>query len=115
MLNKSTFRLVIILFEFFISALSNIFYIFFAFSLVIFIHEFGHYYVGKRCGIGVQEFSIGFGPKLLGFKINLVLFGKFVYFLLVDLLNLKEIWILVHYLLKIIIIQKVVIILIMHQ
>ena len=76
------------MFEFFISALSNIFYIFFAFSLVIFIHEFGHYYVGKRCGIGVQEFSIGFGPKLLGFrdksgvvwKICILPFGGFVKF-----------------------------------
>ena len=42
--------------------------VFFAFSLVIFVHEFGHFYVGKRCGIGVKEFSIGFGPKILWFK-----------------------------------------------
>ena len=74
--------------EFFISAVSNIFYIFFAFSLVIFIHEFGHYYIGKKCGIGVREFSIGFGPKLLGFrdksdvvwKICILPFGGFVKF-----------------------------------
>ena len=74
--------------EFFISALSNIFYIFFAFSLVIFIHEFGHYYIGKKCGIGVREFSIGFGPKLFGFrdksnvvwKICILPFGGFVKF-----------------------------------
>ena len=46
----------------------NIIYIFSAFSLVIFIHEFGHFYVGKKCGIGVNEFSIGFGPKLFWFK-----------------------------------------------
>ena len=74
--------------EFFISAVSNIFYIFFAFSLVIFIHEFGHYYIGKKCGIGVREFSIGFGPKLFGFrdksnvvwKICILPFGGFVKF-----------------------------------
>ena len=42
--------------------------VFLAFSLVIFVHEFGHFYVGKRCGIGVKEFSIGFGPKLVWFK-----------------------------------------------
>ena len=39
-----------------------------AFSLVIFIHEFGHFYVGKKCGIGVKEFSIGFGPRVFSFK-----------------------------------------------
>ena len=36
-----------------------------AFSLVIFVHEFGHFYIGKKCGIGVKEFSIGFGPKII--------------------------------------------------
>ena len=39
-----------------------------AFSLVIFIHEFGHFYVGKKCGIGIKEFSIGFGPRIFSFK-----------------------------------------------
>ncbi len=39
-----------------------------AFSLVIFIHEFGHFFVAKKCGIGVQEFSIGFGPRIIWFK-----------------------------------------------
>ena len=39
-----------------------------AFSLVIFVHEFGHFYIGKKCGIGVKEFSIGFGPKIIWFK-----------------------------------------------
>lgn len=27
-------------------------------------HEFGHYYVGKKSGIGIVEFAVGFGPKL---------------------------------------------------
>lgn len=27
-------------------------------------HEFGHYFVGKKCGIGIMEFAVGFGPKL---------------------------------------------------
>ena len=39
-----------------------------AFSLVIFVHEFGHFYIGKKCGIGVKEFSIGFGPKIIWFQ-----------------------------------------------
>ena len=33
--------------------------------VVISIHEFGHFLVAKRAGIQVDEFSIGFGPRLL--------------------------------------------------
>ncbi len=40
----------------------------FAFALVVFIHELGHYLVGRLCGIGALVFSIGFGPKLFSFK-----------------------------------------------
>lgn len=36
-------------------------------SVVVFVHEMGHYLVGRWCGIGVREFSLGFGPELLGF------------------------------------------------
>ena len=56
------------MFELITSSITNILAIFFAFSLVIFIHEFGHFYIGKKCGIGVKEFSIGFGPKLFWYK-----------------------------------------------
>ena len=76
------------MFEFITTSFSNIIYVFFAFSLVIFIHEFGHFYIGKRCGIGVNEFSIGFGPKLFWYrdstgvlwKFCLLPFGGFVKF-----------------------------------
>lgn len=34
------------------------------FGLIILIHEFGHFIVAKKCGIGVIEFSIGMGPRL---------------------------------------------------
>lgn len=37
-------------------------------GFIIMIHEFGHYLVGRICGIGVVEFSIGMGPKIFGFK-----------------------------------------------
>lgn len=37
-------------------------------GFIVTVHEFGHYLVGRLCGIGVLEFSIGFGPKLLGFR-----------------------------------------------
>ena len=38
-----------------------------AFVLVVFIHELGHYLVGRWCGIGATVFSIGFGPKLFSY------------------------------------------------
>lgn len=37
-------------------------------SIVVVAHEFGHYIVGRLCGIGVVEFAVGFGPKIAGFK-----------------------------------------------
>lgn len=39
----------------------------FVLTVVVFVHEMGHYLVGRMCGIGVQAFSIGFGPELFGF------------------------------------------------
>lgn len=39
----------------------------FVLTVVVFVHEMGHYLVGRWCGIGVRAFSIGFGPELLGF------------------------------------------------
>ncbi len=38
------------------------------FGVLIAIHEFGHFSVAKMCGIQVNEFAIGMGPKLFGFK-----------------------------------------------
>lgn len=34
--------------------------------VLIVVHELGHFIVGRMCGIGVVEFSVGFGPKLFG-------------------------------------------------
>jgi regulator of sigma E protease len=39
-----------------------------AFCLLILIHELGHFLVAKFLGIGVERFSIGFGPKIVGFR-----------------------------------------------
>lgn len=39
----------------------------FVLTVVVFVHEMGHYLVGRWCGIGVRAFSIGFGPELIGF------------------------------------------------
>src|SRR5210317_138923 len=35
---------------------------------LIFIHEFGHYLAAIRNGVKVEEFSIGFPPRLISFK-----------------------------------------------
>lgn len=58
------------------------------FGLLILVHEVGHYFVGKRAGIGIVEFSIGFGPKLFkwkrgetDFSLRLLPIGGFVRFL----------------------------------
>lgn len=40
----------------------------FVLMVVVFVHEMGHYLVGRWCGIGVKAFSIGFGPELFGFN-----------------------------------------------
>ena len=38
------------------------------FELIIFVHEFGHFIVAKMCGVRVNEFALGMGPKLIKFK-----------------------------------------------
>ncbi len=38
----------------------------FILTVIVFIHEFGHYFVARRCGVRVEVFSIGFGPELFG-------------------------------------------------
>nr|WP_320132956.1 M50 family metallopeptidase [uncultured Holophaga sp.] len=35
---------------------------------LIFIHELGHFLAAKRMGMPVETFSLGFGPRLVGFK-----------------------------------------------
>lgn len=37
---------------------------------LVFFHELGHFLVGRWCGIAVEIFSIGFGPRLIGFVRN---------------------------------------------
>ena len=40
------------------------------FSVIVIIHELGHFLLAKKNGIGVTEFCIGMGPKLIGKKIG---------------------------------------------
>ena len=37
-------------------------------TIVVFIHEYGHYYFAKKYGVGVTDFSIGFGKEIFGFN-----------------------------------------------
>jgi regulator of sigma E protease len=56
--------------------------------VVVFIHEYGHYYFAKKYGVGVTDFSIGFGKELFGWsdksgtrwKICLIPLGGYVKF-----------------------------------
>ncbi len=55
-------------------------------SVLVFVHEWGHYIVARMCGVRVEKFSIGFGKELFGFtdkagtrwKISLIPLGGYV-------------------------------------
>ena len=56
-----------------------------AIGLLIVVHEAGHYFVARRCGMRVDRFSIGFGPPILkwrrgetDFTLGPIPFGGFV-------------------------------------
>ena len=55
------------------------------FSILVLVHEFGHYIVAKRSGIKVEEFGIGLPPRIWGkkkgdtlYSVNWIPFGGFV-------------------------------------
>lgn len=48
--------------------LFRIFQVVFGIGLVIFVHEGGHYLAARWCGARVDVFSLGFGPKLFGWR-----------------------------------------------
>ena len=37
-------------------------------GVLIFFHEFGHFLIARLFGVGVEKFSLGFGPRLIGKK-----------------------------------------------
>jgi len=55
-------------------------------SVLVFVHEFGHYFVARRCGVRVEVFSIGFGREIFGrtdragtrWKFSLIPLGGYV-------------------------------------
>jgi len=54
------------------SWLADIFYYLVPFlillGILVFVHELGHFIVARLCGVKVEEFSIGFGREIWGFK-----------------------------------------------
>lgn len=38
------------------------------FGVLVFVHEFGHFFMGKLMGVRVEVFSFGYGKRLFGFK-----------------------------------------------
>ncbi|MFC1663219.1 RIP metalloprotease RseP [Patescibacteria group bacterium] len=55
------------------------------FSIIIFVHELGHFFTAKKFGVNVEEFGFGFPPRIFGIKrgktiysINWIPFGGFV-------------------------------------
>ncbi|MEK9129895.1 MAG: RIP metalloprotease RseP [Patescibacteria group bacterium] len=39
-------------------------------GLLVFVHEFGHFFVARKLGVGVEEFGLGFPPRIFGIKKN---------------------------------------------
>lgn len=58
-------------------------------TVVVFVHELGHFWVARRAGVAVSVFSIGFGPELLGrtdskgtrWKLSAIPLGGYVRFI----------------------------------
>lgn len=50
---------------------TNIFAFVVVLGVLIFFHELGHFLVARLFGVGVEKFSLGFGPRILGKKIGI--------------------------------------------
>jgi regulator of sigma E protease len=46
----------------------SIFYVVLGIGIIIFVHELGHFLVARWAGVRVETFSLGFGPRLFGFR-----------------------------------------------
>ena len=56
-------------------------------TVVVFVHEYGHFYYAKKYGVGVTDFSIGFGKEIFGFNDKSGTRWKFCLIPLVDTLK----------------------------
>ena len=50
---------------------TNIFAFAIVLGVLIFFHELGHFLIARFFGVGVEKFSLGFGPRLIGKKIGI--------------------------------------------
>jgi len=50
---------------------TNIFAFVIVLGILVFFHELGHFLVARLFGVGVEKFSLGFGPRLIGKKIGI--------------------------------------------
>lgn len=42
----------------------------FGIGILIFVHELGHFLLAKKCGVRVETFAVGFGPRIFGWRRN---------------------------------------------
>ncbi len=54
-------------------------------GILIFFHELGHFLVARLCGVGVEKFSLGFGPRIFGktvgrteYRVSIIPLGGYV-------------------------------------
>ena len=53
-----------------IASMAVILQVILVFGLIVFVHELGHFLAAKWAGVGVERFSLGFGPKILGKQVG---------------------------------------------
>lgn len=53
-----------------IATLLIIVQVIFVFGMIVFVHELGHFLAAKYVGVGVERFSLGFGPKIFGKQVG---------------------------------------------
>lgn len=65
--------------------LETAFWVMVLLGIMILVHELGHYWAALACGVKVETFSFGFGPRLFGvrrgetdFRVSLIPFGGYV-------------------------------------
>src|SRR5271157_1693937 len=67
-------------------AASSLGYFLVVLTVLVFVHEFGHYWSARRNGVRIDVFSIGFGPELFGrtdragtrWKVSIIPLGGYV-------------------------------------
>jgi regulator of sigma E protease len=68
-----------------VGGLETAFWVMVLLGIMILVHELGHYWAALACGVKVETFSFGFGPRLFGarrgetdFRVSLIPFGGYV-------------------------------------